>query len=277
MSGAALQDRYVQSCLGGLHVRVGGNGPAIFFWPSLLMTGSMWTEQARYFADRYTVILVDPPGHGDSQALHRMFRFEDCAHSIEQILDTLGIERAHIVGNSWGGMIGGTFAALHPGRAGASVLMNATASRANMRQTVEFRLLTEIVRLLGRFREPLTTRAVKAFVGPTIMRERPQVEQAIRAELRDLNVDSVYWAVNSVVPARPDQRELFGRISTPILVVAGREDPTFPVAETELMAEAIPGAEFVIMENTGHLAALERPDEVNALIDEFLKRHPLEG
>lgn len=277
MSGAALQDRYVQSCLGGLHVRVGGNGPAILFWPSLLMTGSMWTEQARYFADRYTVILVDPPGHGDSQALHRMFRFEDCAHSIEQILDTLGIERAHLVGNSWGGMIGGTFAALHPGRAGASVLMNATASRANMRQTVEFRLLTEIVRLLGKFREPLTTRAVKAFVGPTIMRERPQVEQAIRAELRDLNVDSVYWAVNSVVPARPDQRELFGRIGTPILVVAGREDPTFPVAETELMAEAIPGAEFVIMENTGHLAALERPDEVNALIDEFLKRHPLEG
>ncbi|BAX95651.1 putative hydrolase, alpha/beta fold protein [Mycobacteroides stephanolepidis] len=276
MSGAALQDRYVQSCLGGLHVRVGGNGPAILFWPSLLMTGSMWDEQARYFAERYTVILVDPPGHGDSQALHRMFRFEDCAHSIEQILDSLGIERAHIVGNSWGGMIGGTFAALHPDRAGASVLMNATASRANMRQTVEFRLLTEIVRLLGRFREPLTTRAVKAFVGPTIMRERPQVEQAIRAELRDLNVDSVYWAVNSVVPARPDQRELFGRIGTPILVVAGREDPTFPVAETELMAEAIPGAEFMIMENTGHLAALERPDEVNALIDEFLKRHPLE-
>ncbi|WP_078324355.1 alpha/beta fold hydrolase [Mycobacteroides salmoniphilum] len=277
MGGAALQDRYIQSCLGGLHVRVGGQGPAILFWPSLLMTGSMWADQAEYFADRYTVIVVDPPGHGDSQALHRMFRFEDCAHAVEQILDTLGIERTHVVGNSWGGMIGGTFAALYPHRVGASVLMNATASRANTRQTIEFRLLTEIVRILGRFREPLTTRAVKAFVGPTIMRERPQVEQAIRAELRELNVDSVYWAVNSVVPARPDQRELLGRISTPVLVMAGREDPTFPVAETQLMAEVIPGAEFVIMEDTGHLAALERPEEVNALIDEFLKRHPLDG
>ncbi|MGH3955603.1 MAG: alpha/beta fold hydrolase [Mycobacterium sp.] len=277
MGGAALQDRYIQSCLGGLHVRMGGEGPAILFWPSLLMAGSMWADQAEYFADQHTVIVVDPPGHGDSQALHRMFRFEDCAHAIEQILDTLGIERTHVVGNSWGGMIGGTFAALYPHRVGASVLMNATASRANARQTVEFRLLTEIVRILGRFREPLTTRAVKAFVGPTIMRERPQVEQTIRAQLRELNVDSVYWAVNSVVPARPDQRELLGRITTPVLVVAGREDPTFPVAETQLMAEAIPGAEFVIMENTGHLAALERPDEVNALIDEFLKRHPLEG
>ncbi|WP_078311640.1 MULTISPECIES: alpha/beta fold hydrolase [unclassified Mycobacterium] len=276
MGGAVLHDRYIQSCLGGLHVRVGGEGPAILFWPSLLMTGSMWADQAEYFAGRYTVIVVDPPGHGDSQALHHMFRFEDCAQAVEQILDTLGIERTHVVGNSWGGMIGGTFAALYPHRVGASVLMNATASRANLRQTVEFRLLTEIVRLLGRFREPLTTRAVKAFVGPTIMRERPQVEQAIRAELRELNVDSVYWAVNSVVPARPDQRELLGRITAPVLVVAGREDPTFPVAETQLMAEAIPGAEFVVMENTGHLAALERPGEVNALIDEFLKRHPLE-
>ncbi|WP_078290071.1 alpha/beta fold hydrolase [Mycobacterium sp. D16R24] len=276
MGGATLHDRYIQSCLGGLHVRVGGQGPAILFWSSLLMTGSMWADQAEYFADRYTVIVVDPPGHGDSQALHRMFRFEDCARAVEQILDTLGIERTHVVGNSWGGMIGGTFAALYPHRVGASVLMNATASRANLRQTVEFRLLTEIVRLLGRFREPLTTRAVKAFVGPTIMRERPQVEQTIRAELRELNVDSVYWAVNSVVPARPDQRELLGSITAPILVVAGREDPTFPVVETQLMAEAIPGAEFVVMENIGHLAALERPQEVNALIDEFLKRHPLE-
>lgn len=107
MGSAALQDRYLQSCLGGLHVRIGGEGPVILFWPSLLMTGSMWAAQAEYFADRYTVILVDLPGHGDSQSLTRMFRFEDCAHAITQILDSLGIERAHVVGNSWGGMIGG--------------------------------------------------------------------------------------------------------------------------------------------------------------------------
>ncbi|MBA0047616.1 alpha/beta fold hydrolase [Mycobacteroides sp. LB1] len=277
MGSAALQDRYIQSCLGGLHLQIGGEGPPIVFWPSLLMSGSMWADQARYFASHHTVILVDPPGHGDSQALSRMFRFEDCAHSVEQILDCLDIERAHVVGNSWGGMIGGTFAALYPHRAGASVLMNATASRAGKRQMIEFRLLAEIVRLLGRFREPLTSRAVQAFIGPSTARERPEVEHTIREAIGRLNVDSVYWAVNSVVPARPDQRELFGHITAPILVVAGREDPTFPVAETQLMADAIPGAEFVVMENTGHLAGLERPDEVNALIDEFLKRHPLDG
>jgi 3-oxoadipate enol-lactonase len=77
-------------------------------------------------------------------------------------------------------------------------------------------------------------------------------------------------AVTSVVPRRPDQRALFGQIRTPVLVVAGAEDATFPVAETEAMADSIPGARFVVLEQSAHLAALESPAEVNTLIDDFL-------
>jgi 3-oxoadipate enol-lactonase len=73
-----------------------------------------------------------------------------------------------------------------------------------------------------------------------------------------------------VVPRRPDQRELFNAIKAPVLVVAGREDATFPVAETQVMADSIPGATFAVLEGTAHLAALENPVEVNALIDAFL-------
>ena len=55
-----------------------------------------------------------------------------------------------------------------------------------------------------------------------------------------------------------------------MLVVAGAEDSTFPVAETEEMADSIPGPRFVVLEQSAHLAALESPKEVNALIDDFL-------
>ncbi len=82
------------------------------FWPSLLMTGDMWAAQADHFGDRSSrVILVDPPGHGQSEKLTAIFDFADCARCIVDILDALGVERTHFVGNSWGGMIGGTFAA----------------------------------------------------------------------------------------------------------------------------------------------------------------------
>ena len=63
----------------------------MMFWPSLLMTGDMWAAQADHFGDRRRVILVDPPGHGQSQKLTAMFDFADCARCIVDILDALGI------------------------------------------------------------------------------------------------------------------------------------------------------------------------------------------
>ncbi len=270
-----LQDVFVETVLGRLRLRVAGDGPALLFWPSLLMEGAMWTAQAQHFAPHHRVVLIDPPGHGGSAPLTRAFTFDECARCVVQILDALQTERAHFVGNSWGGMIGATFAAQSPQRLGAAVLMNATASRCGWRQQLEFRLLSEIIRVLGRFRGPLADRAVHAFIGPTTARERPQVAVTIREALTRINARSVYWAVNSVVPARPDQHALLRTIQRPVLVVAGIEDPTFPVPETRAMADSIPQSEFVVMPATGHLAGLERPDEVNALIEKFLRRHPL--
>jgi 3-oxoadipate enol-lactonase len=266
-----LDDVRVPTVLGLLRVRVGGNGPAILCWPSLIMDGSMWTAQAEHFGADHRVVLVDSPGHGDSSALTRPFTFEECARCVVQILDHLGVERADFVGNSWGGMIGGTFAALHPDRIGSAVLMNCTASPAGPWQKVEYTALALMARLLGGLRGPLVKPVVDAFVGPTTKRSRPGVIATIRAAAQRVDVSSVRWAVTSVVPKRPDQRALFASIRTPVLVVAGIEDATFPVAETRAMADAIPGSRFVVLDNAAHLAALECPDEVNALIAEFLR------
>ena len=90
--------------------------------------------QGEHFSSAHQVILVDPPGHGGSQKLTAPFDFADCARVIVDILDGLGLERTHFVGNSWGGMIGGTFAATYPERIGNAVLMNCTASPAGVRQ-----------------------------------------------------------------------------------------------------------------------------------------------
>ena len=78
--------------------------------------------------------------------------------------------------------------------------------------------------------------------------------------------------MRSVVPARPDQRALLRRVTTPVLVVAGVEDATFPLPETIAMAEAIPDAAIAVLEGVAHLAALENPPLVNKLIEEFVFR-----
>ena len=245
-------------------------GSTILFWPSLLMTGDMWTAQAEHFGVHHRVILVDPPGHGGSARLTTTFTFEQCAHSIADVLDGLGVTRAHVVGNSWGGMIGATFAATYPDRVGAAVLMNCTASAAGARQRLEYGALLRMARVLGRIRPPLTRSVLKAFLGPTTFTTRPEVVTAVCTAVESVDITSAGWAVRSVVPQRPDQRAALATVRTPVLVVAGAEDATFPLAETRAMADAIPGATLAVLDGVAHLAALENPPLVNRLIEEFL-------
>jgi len=266
-----LATRFVDTALGTLRVQVSeGSGDAILMWPSLLMTGDLWAGQAARFGDSHRLVLIDPPGHGGSAPLGGPFSFVDCARCVVDLLGGLGIDRAHFVGNSWGGMIGGTFAALHPDRLHRAVLMNCTASKAGVAQKVQYAAMLRLAQILGGIRPPLTRSSVRAFLGPTTLRTRPDVVETVRTNVAAVNADSVRWAVRSVVSARPDQHALLGRVTAPVLVVAGAEDATFPVAETRAMAESIPTASFTVLDGVAHLAALEDPSRVNRLLESFL-------
>jgi 3-oxoadipate enol-lactonase len=270
--------RRIDTTLGDVAVDVRENGsgsgpvPAVVMWPSLLMDHTLWAAQAEHLAGRFTTVAVDPPGHGRSSPLTRTFTFDECADVIREILDALGIERAHVLGNSWGAMIGGTFAARYPDRIGCAVLMNGTASPAPRRQKVEFAALLAMARVLRGVRPPLTRSVVGAFLGPTSIGQRPAAVRHVLTSARAADIRSVSHAIRSIVPLRPDQTALFATIRTPVLVVAGREDATFRLPEVQRMAESIPGAELEILDGAAHLVALEVPDAVNRLTDDFIAR-----
>jgi 3-oxoadipate enol-lactonase len=268
--GDQLREQTVDTALGRIRLQVGGSGTPIVFWPSLLMTGDMWHGVAADLVGRRQVVLVDPPGQGGSQPLTGFFSFDDCARCVADILDGLGIDRAHFVGNSWGGMIGATFAATYPERVGSAVLMNCTAGRAGVRQKVQFAILLALARWTGEIGPLLDRSVLKAFLGPTTFRERPEVVAHVRTAVRSVNIGSVSWAVKSVVPRRPDQRALLSTITTPVLVVGGAEDVTFPPREAIAMAAAIPNSSVRVLDGVAHLAGLENPPLVSALVEQFL-------
>ena len=273
MAEAAPQliSRSIDTVLGKIRVQVSsGAGPAMLMWPSLLMTGDLWAGQAARFGARNRVVLIDPPGHGGSDPLRKAFSFADCARCVVDLLDGLGIEKAHYIGNSWGGMIGGTFAALHPDRVDRVVLMNGTASKAGLSQKIKYGAMLQLGAILGGIRPPLTRSAVRNFLGPTTLRTRPEVVETVRNSLEAVSYESARWAVRAVVPDRPDQHALMARITAPVLVVAGVEDVTFPVAETRAMADSIPNSTFTVLDNVAHLVALEDPARVNELLEAFL-------
>jgi 3-oxoadipate enol-lactonase len=265
-----VSDHDIPTRLGRLRVTVEGDGEIVLFWPSLLMNRRLWDPQVAALSGSFRTVAVDPPGHGESEHLDRTFTLAECADVVVEILDHLGADRAHVVGNSWGAMTDGAFAALHPDRVGRAVLLNGTGSAAPRRQRLEYAVLTTAARVLGGIRGPLARPVVDAFLGPTSRRARPDVVRTVVEVARANHVPSAVKAIRSVVSLRPDQHELFGAIRCPVLVVAGREDATFPLPEVTAMAEAIPGSELVVLDDAAHLAALEVPDRVNALVADFL-------
>jgi len=269
-----MSDLDVPTTLGRLRISVEGNseGETVLFWPSLLMDRRLWAPQVAALSGAYRTVAIDPPGHGESAHLSRTFTLAECATCLVEILDHLGADRAHVVGNSWGAMTGATFAALHPDRVRSAVLLNGTGSAAPRRQRLEYAALLAMARALRGIRGPLLRPVVDAFLGPTSRRDRPETVRTVVEVARGNHVPSVTPAIRSVVSLRPDQHQLFGRIECPVLVVAGREDATFPLPEVTAMAEAIPGAELVVLEDAAHLAALEVPEQVNRLLEEFLAR-----
>ncbi len=268
--GDQLREQTVDTVLGRIRLQVGGSGSPIVFWPSLLMTGDMWHGVAENLIARRQVVLVDPPGQGGSQPLSDFFSFDDCARCVADILDGLGLDKAHFVGNSWGGMIGATFAATYPERVGGAVLMNCTAGRAGIRQKLEFAMLLRVAKWTGGIGPLLNRPVLNAFLGPTTMRERPDVVAHVSHSVQSVDIASASWAVQSVVTRRPDQRALLGRIQTPVLVVGGAEDATFPPRDAIDMAKAIPDASIRVLDGVAHLAGLENPPLVSALVEQFL-------
>ncbi|MFD9894962.1 alpha/beta fold hydrolase [Amycolatopsis sp. NPDC059027] len=271
-----VTETLIPTSLGLINVRTGGrtDGPAMVCWPSLMMDGTMWRYQYEHFAPTHRLVLIDSPGHGKSDALRKIIDLRDCADALVKILDALGIGKAIVVGNSWGGMLAGVFPAYYPERTAAAIGINCTASLPTTFESVWATALATYLSLHAKM-PPLAAKAARAaFAGPTAEATNPEFLEFTNFVLRD-DPKSVAWALRSILIGRKDEHRRLATISgIPVLVIAGEEDSQFPVHAVRKMADAIEGSTFRVLQHTGHLAARENPGEINAEIDLFLSALP---
>ncbi len=269
-----LRDQLVPTRLGRTNVWVGGksDGPAMVFWPSLLVDSSMWRYQYEHYAPTYRVVLVDAPGAGKSEAVRRTFDLAECCDCLIAILDALGIERCYLIGTSWGALVGSVFAALHPKRLQAAVLINGSATPPSAHEIGQMIELVTALEGMVTMPDWLVGATQSAFAGPTAEAGKPEFMDYLWCVLNE-DPTSVALAIRSVVIESKDRHALLSTIKdVPVLVLAGEEDRRFVVDEARTMADAIPGSQFAVIPHTGHLAARETPYLVNKEIDAFLAR-----
>lgn len=259
---------HVSTRVGSLAVEVVGVGPPLLLWPSLFCNRSMWRHQRAALAGRYRLLLVDPPGHGDSGPPRAPYSLEDCATSALEVLDAYEVASAAWVGLSWGGMTAMRAAVAAPERVRGLALFDTSADPEPWRQRLSDHVLAVLYRRFGL--TGFLQRAVgRLLVGRTARQRQPDIEAEVFAHVRGLEREGVLAAVDAIV-RRDSVLPALRRVTAPTLVAVGEEDLATPPRFAARIAAAIPGARLEHIAGSGHLSALEAPQEVNRVLGPFL-------
>ncbi len=238
-----------------------GHGPAVILIHALGVDHRIWSEQITHLSSAFQIIAYDVRGHGSTDVPPGPYTLEDFAEDLGGLLDSLGIDRGHLVGISMGGMIAQEFALRSPERVGSLVLAD-TASEYNQdarRQLAERARVAE-ERGMG----PLVEPTIERWFTPEFRAQRPDVVDRIRAILLEAHPDG--YAASCRAIAGADLTERLVNITAPTLVLVGSEDrSTTPEMAMEIH-EHIPGSRLLVIEGAAHLTNVAKPEEFSRAV-----------
>ena len=243
------------------------DAPVVLLSNSLGSTLAMWDPQVPALAERFRVVRYDHRGHGGSPVPPGPYELADVASDALALLDRLGVERAHVCGLSLGGMVGMWLAIHAPERVGRLGLL-CTSAKLGPPSMWQERAAT--VRAEGT--EAIADAGIGRWLTAGFAERHPDMAAALRAMIAG-QPDEGYAELCGVIE-RMDLVADLGRIAAPTLVIAGAEDPATPPEHAERIAAAVPGARLEVLDGAAHLANVEQPEAVTALLLDHLDPRP---
>lgn len=267
---------YVRTRLGRLFYEERGEpkrrtDPTIVLLHGLLFDGGMWRSQIEPLTALGRVVVFDGPGHGKSEPPPR-FQLEEHADALYDAFGELKIGRAVMVGLSWGGMVSMCFALQHPSEVAGLALLDASAEAQTLAEKVRYRAFIAMHRRVGFPWSLFQKELAPLMFGPRTRAEQPELVESSYRRTMGFDREGVARSGIAVVVHRKRVLDKISRINVPTLVLCGRDDGATPPERSENIAKAIPGAELVVIEECGHMSALEAPEAVNARLIPFVER-----
>jgi 3-oxoadipate enol-lactonase len=248
-----------------------GEGPDLVLIMGLGAHSGAWALNAPELAKRYRVTTFDNRGAGRTSAPDEPYSIRQMADDTAALIKALGIERAHVLGASMGGMVAQELAINYGSLINRLVIACSRAKAGELRRKVAMaqRALWES----GLPRDAIA--AIQQPWGSTSARlqdERTPLELLALQALDPYPIEKHAYLRQLDATMEHDTLDRLKRISAPTLVLVGAEDILTPPFESIEIAREIPGAELRIMARGGHGFSGEYPAEFNKTVLEFLSR-----
>lgn len=229
-----------------------------------------WAAQRYVLGRRFRLVLVDNRGAGASDKPEvRAYDLEAMADDALAVLDAEGIERAHVMGASMGGVISQIIAVRNPERV-RSLVLACTACHHHGWRVELLQEWADVAEARGT--RALAGTALRWLVGPRL-HVRFRLTFGLLAPVV-LNIPGHAFAAQAraIVEMSDDVRAELSSIAVPTLVIVGSQDILTPVADSEEIAELIPDAELVVLTGAPHGLMFEAAAPFNDHVVRFLER-----
>jgi pimeloyl-ACP methyl ester carboxylesterase len=260
--------------------REAGEGPVLLLLHGMAGSSRAWRDVMPSLAERYRVIAPDLLGHGESAKPLGDYSLGAFASGMRDVLGVLGVERATLVGQSFGGGVAMQLAYQHPEVCERLVLVDSGGLGR------EVSLLLRAVTLPGaEFVLPVVFPAFVKEQGDRVSRfllrhgvrsgRAAEIWLACRSLTESDNRRAFVRTMRSVIDPGGQSVSAMDRLylaaAVPTLIVWGADDPIIPVAHAHAAHDAIPGSRLEILEGVGHFPHVESPERFVALLTDFLE------
>ncbi len=243
------------------------DGSPVVLVQGLGMDARGWALQRGAFGRKHRCLAPDNRGTGHSDAPPGPYDLLRMADDVLATMDAAGIERAHIVGASMGGVIAQIIGVLHPDRV-LSLTLACTACRHH-----EWRreLLAEWGNVVAdRGMAGLMDDGMRWLIGPRLQRRFGVFVNVLARVLVQTKPHAFVAQVDAILDATDELRFELPKITAPTLVVTGSQDTLTPLGDAEELAELIPSSRLYVLRGAAHGLMAEAPNAFNDVVLQFL-------
>lgn len=260
----------VPTSLGNIAFRQVGptTGPVTVLWHSMFVDSTSWDRVIPLLPHDRRILIVDGPGYGDSDPLHRVTSIAECASAAIELLNAVGAEGpVDWVGNAWGGHIGYHLAGTAPDRLRTLTTVSAPALALPTGKRVKLEILSYVLRFLG----PISL--LRRMIANAQLTDEFRADAAtvayINSAVRRAGGRSLANTTRSFIVRRSDLSNHVARAVLPILIVATDDRGELTPAQARATAELCRDAEVAVIDSSRTLIPLEQPARLVELLIEF--------
>ncbi|MDO8968885.1 alpha/beta fold hydrolase [Algoriphagus sp.] len=242
----------------------------IIFSHGLLWSHKMFQAQIDFFSQNYRVIAYDHRGQGQSE-VKGPFDMETVAEDAAALIQKFCKEPIHFAGLSMGGFVGMRLASRHPELLKSLILLETSANAEPVENLPKYKTLNGVVKWLGVI--PPVAKKVMHIMFAESWLTNPSNKLAIKHWKNELssNKKSITGPVEGVIFRKGVEDEL-SKITCPTLIIVGDEDVATKPEKAKYIQMGIASAKLHVLTGAGHSSCIEKPDEVNRLILDWLTK-----